>query len=730
MFSHPKVRYSTHINNLLQEGDTSLTLAVKQFHDIGKCRTQFQKYIQGEWNTKNKEHSQISAFIFLKLFYNKFSTKELFFGFISILRHHGYIHNFNVYTDNREKDIEYDNNSLSNIYMDIILNNNSDSENIHINKLICDLDISGILEDFEDIFFNEKFSIEDYSDFRCLFSNLVYSDKYEAINNTSTQEKLYTSLRDFQQNIGILKDGYKNYVKKFKSDSEINIQRTLYSDGSFANLKGSKDGKVFTLVGATGIGKTLTSLRCAIELEPRKIIYVLPFTNIIEQIFSEFSEIYKGTGITVRQQHHRSNIYEDEDENTNSDRSLSQIVFDNKNFNADINITTTYQLMYSLFGNSNQEFVKFHQLQGSVIIIDETQSISEDIKKDFLEMCEVLTKKMDIRFIFMSATMPKIDTIKHIPITDERHFDFFDRYYLKFELESLDYFNRIVELSQEYRSVMCVVNQISTAKELYISLNEFDSVYILHGEMTSQDKENIVKKVTQKIKNNEKIILISTQSIEAGVDLDFDVGIREFSPISSIIQTAGRVNRNGKKPKSILYIMGLISQYSTLIYGDLLVHTHNILTRVKKTTFSENENKILIKEYFSILDESNGNSFHSLYKELKFEQINKKIDDIFKNDYKKLVYIEPSVDYFKEFESAFYEIDKLGKNKFENSILKKKKFFEITEYGVSLSKNNYDNVTLNTVLSGNIEYILFDSIGQYEKEFGIVTVTDFETNFI
>jgi len=716
IFSHPDTLYSTHIDNMIAEQDSTLVQAIKKYHDIGKLTDNFQKYIRGE-NIKDKNHSEISAYIFLKVNSDIFTKKELLFAYVSIIRHHGYILDMDVYIDNIKDYIE-DKDKLTQIINNsakILMYQNIDTFNTELEMII-----KKISNEFKVKMFEKKspFSIVDYVQFRGLFSNLVYSDKHEAIFKTKNLSKLM---------ICNLDKYYLEYTNKFDKEKNINNQREMYSDRVTENYKQNQDKSIFKMVGGTGIGKTLTSLRVAIEMKPKKIIYVLPFTNIIEQTYSLFHTIYKESEIQIIQNHYMNNPYiidNDENENIDKDKkNSSSNKFTTVNFGGDINITTTYQLFYGLFGNNNSDFVKFEQFKDAVIVIDEIQSIDENLKNPFLEICEKLSQEYNTKFIFMSATMPIIN-INHCDISDYEHFRLFNRYKLEFKLdikEEMDYIDKCIELSQSNSSVLCVVNQITTAKNLYLKLeNKVEGLFILHGELTVYDKQSIIDKIRKKILMHEKVILMSTQSIEAGVDLDFEVGIREFAPFSSIVQTAGRVNRNNKSSQSSLYIFGEISKYSQLIYGALLLKTKQVLKTMKQDFINENKISEFNERYFEILDTTNsGINFKLYYKRLEFEKISKIMDKYFSNNYKIMIYVEPSEDYFINFKEQYNDILNEDINHFDKKDRISNLMFQIIKYSVSITTKTIESVEINNLLyDDSIKYVKFNGINQYKSEFG------------
>jgi len=212
------------------------------------------------------------------------------------------------------------------------------------------------------------------------------------------------------------------------------------------------------------------------------------------------------------------------------------------------------------------------------VIIDEAQAIPYAFRSDFIKLCKLISEQMHTVFIFMSATMPVVGN-SFREVSDLDYFKEQNRYILKWLSLENGQESLIEKVRDETKNkhTLLVVNTIKKAQELYYTFKDEFECYSLNGYMTDSDKQLTVQKVSERLRQNEsKILLISTQSIEAGVDLDFEVGFREVAPISSIIQSAGRVNRHFGNYQAILYIFDDICDYSDLIYGDLQLISQNI----------------------------------------------------------------------------------------------------------------------------------------------------------
>jgi len=195
--------------------------------------------------------------------------------------------------------------------------------------------------------------------------------------------------------------------------------------------------------------------------------------------------------------------------------------------------------------------------------------------------------------------------------------------------------------------------------------------------------------------------LISTQSIEAGIDLDFEVGFREVSPISSIIQTAGRVNRHFGETQGILYIFDDICHYSDLIYGDLQQISQTIFEILKEHPVEEKDILEISKIYFNkIHTQLERWLIENEIKKLEFFDINRKIETIMESGgYKKLIIIEPYSGFIKAIEEELLIIKKSQMDTFKQKDYTQGVIKKLLQYGVNISKKDIEkfDTNLNTV---------------------------------
>ena len=715
-WSHPNKLLENHIKNMISPDDEELGKHVKLFHDIAKLKNNFQIYIRDTSNDKlDKNHSLLSAYFFL--LNSKFDEIPTLFGFLAIVSHHGDVVNLmtlareaNKFFKNQKELEQWDEvaGAAKNIKIYSGLSTKKDEFLDRAEKLRQYLILSQ---------YRHKFTYEDFINFKNLYSNLIYSDKFEAIFGMPKQESKDIPIDALESNI-------QNLPPNKKRDAFRNFVLNNFD----------KERKLFTLTAPTGYGKTLTALNFALKFNKPRIIYALPFTSIIDQTYDIVAKIYKNSDILVSKAHHKTTIGE---ENLTKEDRYSKIKFLMESFSGEINVTTLYQLIFALFGNKNKDNVKFNQLKNSVVIIDEAQAIPYNFRKDFILLCEIISQRLGTIFIFMSATMPVIKSEKFKEISNLDYFSKQDRYVIKWldiggEDELLE---KICEAASD-KNTLVVVNTIKKAQELFTKLRDKFSCFCLNGYMYDDHKRATIEAVRCAVNKSKvdplasKILLISTQSIEAGVDLDFDIGFREVSPISSIIQTAGRVNRHFGATSGELYVFPEISKFTNLIYGDLYKVSGAILSDLKQKEVRESEILEISNLYFQKISNQLENlHIKSEIEKLEFENINQKIEDIMNDDYKQTIIIEPEENFIKDFEAKIFEIKNSPNEKFTIRDLFKNHIRKLSKFSINVALKDMNKLMPNLKQINGLKdmfYLPFGSSYFYSAECGLKKDTNLD----
>lgn len=721
ILSHPQKLLREHIEEMLSFASNDLEKDVILFHDIAKAKEPFQRFIRDtSLKVDNKEHSLLSGYYFL--LNSKHSDLDTCFGLLAILSHHGHIKNFDaiVKNDNElylarnfEKSREF-------AFWDEV-GERARSIDIYLNiEVGYDDFMSKSTKMAREIrlMTRRKFAYEDFIKFKSLYSSLLYADKFEAIFDKGKEQGRAIPLKELEY-----------YMTKLPFNEKRNTFREYVLNNFDANYK------LFTLTAPTGYGKTLTALNFALKFSRERIIYALPFTSIIDQTYDIISDIYKGNkDVLVVKAHHKTTVDDVEDKKKDNEDDISEdryskIKFLMESFSGDINITTLYQLVFAIFGNKNRDNIKFNQLKDSVVIVDEFQAVPYTFRKDFIELCKIISKTLNTIFIFMSATMPYIENREDFKeLSNLDYFQEQDRYEIKWlELGNEDEreANLIAKVKEEAKSknTLLVVNTIAKAQELYLRFRSEFRTFCLNGYMYDEQKRDVIEKVKTLMSNGEKVLLVSTQSIEAGVDLDFDVGFREVSPISSIIQTAGRVNRHFRDKKSILYIFDSVSKYEEAIYKDLQRITNNMIPMFKeKGSVSEKETLAFVEEYFNKIHEKLEKSLiEGEVNKLAFADINNMIDQKMSEDYKVGIIIEPRENFIKDFEAELFKIiNNKELEKFDQLAKIKDHIKLLSKYGVNVGTKEKTRLELTPIKGVSDLYFLpYNSVAYYSYEYGV-----------
>ncbi len=344
------------------------------------------------------------------------------------------------------------------------------------------------------------------------------------------------------------------HIAHFQTDTPVKRARNAMRGQVMSHVRESAD--IYLMNMPTGSGKTLTSMQFAlgraILTHKKHIIYVIPYTSIIEQNAQVFTEIF-GTASLL--EHHCNFDYESVKDASTRER-LKRTA---ENWDASIIVTTNVQLFESIYGNRSSELRKLHNIADSVIVFDEVHMLPHLFFQPCLEAIRILTQRYNCEAVFMSATMPDFrkwmckfgcNYVKTVDlITDKSDFSIFDR--CNIENLGVQSSEKLVSLATETENSLIVVNTRKAARQIYQLLP--GKKYHLSTYMTHDDRSTVIAQVKKSLKQREHFCLVSTSLIEAGVDLDFDLVFRELAGLDNLLQSAGRCNREGKKQGCTTY---------------------------------------------------------------------------------------------------------------------------------------------------------------------------------
>ncbi|MBN1546945.1 MAG: CRISPR-associated helicase Cas3' [Syntrophaceae bacterium] len=383
---------------------------------------------------------------------------------------------------------------------------------------------------------------------RMLFSCLVDADFLDT-ESFLDQEK--AAKRGHYPDMPFLLEAFSAYMqeKTLKVEkTHVNDLRSIILDRCIEKA-GDKPG-AFTLTVPTGGGKTLSSmafsLHHAVKYAKRRIIYVIPYVSIIEQTADQFRAIFNDAVIE-----HHANLEPQEDDEADTRRRLAC-----ENWDSPIIVTTAVQFFESLFACRTSRCRKLHNLVNSVVILDEVQLLPPDYLNPILHILDELRKYYGVTLLLTTATQPAFSSqpsfaFRGLPDTTEIMSDpvALHRDLKRTHVELVKPLSEITgweELAQElvsYPSMLCIVNRRDDCRKLWQLMP--DGTFHLSALMCGSHRTKIIKEIKERLKAGISTRVISTQLVEAGVDIDFPVVFRALCGLDSVAQAAGRCNREG-----------------------------------------------------------------------------------------------------------------------------------------------------------------------------------------
>lgn len=448
---------------------------------------------------------------------------------------------------------------------------------------------------------------------RMLYSCLVDADYLDTElfmkgkENRDSGELISTLYKRFTESIS---DWLDNHDLK-----TVNGRRTEILKYCIEMGKASKG--LFRLTVPTGGGKTLSSLAFALrhaeEHHMERIIYVIPYTSIIEQNAKVFSDILGADNVL---ENHCNVDYE-------SCEELNSMQLAAENWDKPIVVTTNVQFFESLFSNKSSKCRKLHNIANSVIIFDEAQMLPNDYLKPCISVIEQLLRYYRSSIVLCTATQPALKDLlsEDIKITElcprmEEQFNFFKRV----SIENLNRLSEedLIEKLEAENQALCILNTKKCTQRIYQRIKG-EGVYHLSTSMYPAHRKRVLNDIRKRLQKQERCVVVSTSLVEAGVDLDFQTVYRQLAGIDSIIQAAGRCNREGKRPSSqcFTYIFKLDSKESVPGQRQHIEITESLLSDNKNL-----EELDTIKQYFEMLYHFRGESLDKKEILKKFDRCN------------------------------------------------------------------------------------------------------------
>lgn len=691
---------------------------VVNFHDFGKVNSQFQidkmlneqiLKMEDKYNISGvlgSDHSLLSASMFIAYYFGKITdlieiveTKKivilleiLFALSYTISKHHGNLDSFEEYIEklsrNNDENIlkELKNISVSN--GGILLQAFLEKETITIFFNFIETYISERKKK-ENISSQEAMSIFVFT--KMMFSLLIASDYYST--NEFMQEIKYEDFGNMG-NIDTIKKEYENseIIKSIRdkeknwiaNDKDINNFRTKIFLEAEKNLEKNKDSNIFFLEAPTGSGKSNTALNLSLKLlgeDRKKIFYIYPFNTLVEQnmntlknIFGNNEEVIKNIAVV-----NSVTALTNKDSRDIPIEEYSDILMDRQFLNYPFIVTTHVGIFNSLVGNTKEDCMPFYQLANSVIVFDEIQAYKNTIWTEIIKILNSYAKLLNIKIIIMSATLPNLSYLldekekNNISKLIENRDEYFNNTIFKNRVEvnydllseqKIEYeelLQHIIENSLNSQKILIEFISKNDAKKFYElcenneDLNVDHEILILTGEDNKARRNSIIKKINSKDK---KIILISTQLIEAGVDIDVDVGYKNISGLDNEEQFLGRINRSCKKSgKAYFFYLTdakKIYKNSVIIENKLNLFSDEMKDVLENKNFDVFYSKVLEILKRKVKEKINNDNFETIIFNKKFRLLKERMKLIEEQDDKKTYFFNRTL--------TDEEIEEIGEN--------------------------------------------------------------------
>ncbi|MCB9265620.1 MAG: CRISPR-associated helicase Cas3' [Lewinellaceae bacterium] len=589
-------------------------------HDLGKYTTYFQDYLLGRPHDQTlKQHARFGAQAILQYYGEESLVGRI--AYFVVKNHHRNLHNPDSGED--DKLINFSRSQEVVRVFDAQCNAISSyigqiEEELEVNDLAAVL-VLPRPKRFYQLLKNwiQKPDIQNYFLINYLFSLLIEGDKLDASDTPLHARNVIPA-----HSVSAFLAGLNS------QDNEQNRLRNQVREEVIKNLSDPSitDRRLFILTAPTGIGKTLTALDFALQLRAKltenpQIIVGLPFINIIEQTLAVYQEVLAETGTKILGHYQYADIFGEQDDPTSEEeKDYNRRRMELDTWQSDIIITSFVQLLQTIISNRNKLLLKFNHLAGAIVIMDEVQSLRLDQVPVIGAVLYYMSKFLGTRFILMTATKPLIFELAGRILLEEHgvyptsevrpllpdpkcYFEKFHRTQIipifDKQLNDADEFFAIF---QQYwvsdKSCLIVCNTVNRSIEVFEkilrSLSSDNPVYYLSTNVLPLLRLAIIQDIKKDLKNGRKPILVSTQVVEAGVDLDFDMGFRDVGPIDSIVQVAGRINRENSLERrySPLYVMDL---------GDCQ-RIYGLITDAQAKKALGNE-PILEPDYYSLVED-------------------------------------------------------------------------------------------------------------------------------
>lgn len=673
----------------------SLIVNVIIFHDYGKINPRFQsikmKNTLKKWTAidclDGTKHSILSAAIYFDYFYEKIQEsllskdeKNMIHVFMLvnayvISRHHGNLSGFEEFLEEFQP-----NRQLADIFS--CMNQGDFTEVYHGPFCKRDRHMMNMPRQNTRIYhsFLEKQSSHAglYTYIRFLFSVLVSCDYYATSEyDNGIQMSAFGTIENTEFATQYEQSERVKQIRRLNPEScvddkkDINILRNRMFYEAEQTLLKNKDTNIAFIEAPTGAGKSNLAMNCSLKLLDKninKIFYVYPFNTLVEQNYDTLEKIYGQTdifksiavinSITPIPLNGTRKFWENLDIEEN-EKFYQKALLDRQFLNYPFILTTHVNLFQIMFGCEREAAISFYQLAGSVVVLDEIQSYKNVLWTEIMMFLQCYSKLLNMKIIIMSATLPKLDMLtgNHEKVVNlienpEKYFQdarFKKRVALSYELlyqdkkiEMKELYAHVLGQAQKGRKLLMEFITKTSAEKFYHMLTESGQedlqIFCMTGDDNQIDRKRILREMDTADKDK-AVILVATQVVEAGIDIDMDIGYKDISKLDSEEQFIGRINRNFKR-KGVVYFFDMDNE-SGIYKEDYRVDTAYTLRKdeMKQLLADKNFGKYYdyilkgIRKYRNDRKNENGiEAFVDNVKKLDFVWISQKMKLIDKND--------------------------------------------------------------------------------------------------
>jgi CRISPR-associated endonuclease/helicase Cas3 len=673
----------------------SLIVNVIIFHDCGKINPRFQsikmKNTLKKWAAidclDGTKHSILSAAIYFDYFYEKIQEsllskdeKNMIHVFMLvnayvISRHHGNLSRFEEFLEEFQP-----NRQLADIFS--CMNQGDFTEVYHGPFCKRDRHMMNMPRQNTRIYhsFLEKQSSHAglYTYIRFLFSVLVSCDYYATSEyDNGIQMSAFGTIENTEFATQYEQSERVKQIRRLNPEScvddkkDINILRNRMFYEAEQTLLKNKDTNIAFIEAPTGAGKSNLAMNCSLKLLDKninKIFYVYPFNTLVEQNYDTLEKIYGQTdifksiavinSITPIPLNGTRKFWENLDIEEN-EKFYQKALLDRQFLNYPFILTTHVNLFQIMFGCEREAAISFYQLAGSVVVLDEIQSYKNVLWTEIMMFLQCYSRLLNMKIIIMSATLPKLDMLtgNHEKVVNliknpEKYFQdarFKKRVTLSYELlypdrktEMKELYAHVLGQAQKGRKLLMEFITKTSAEKFYHMLTESGredlQIFCMTGDDNQIDRKRILREMDTADKDK-AVILVATQVVEAGIDIDMDIGYKDISKLDSEEQFIGRINRNFKR-KGVVYFFDMDNE-SGIYKEDYRVDTAYTLRKdeMKQLLADKNFGKYYdyilkgIRKYRNDRKNENGiEAFVDNVKKLDFVWISQKMKLIDKND--------------------------------------------------------------------------------------------------